>query len=70
MSLAGLFGVWAVSPFEELRGGLVPGGERAADLARELVCSDGSGNLRVIQRLERQASEDDCLTGRLQATRR
>ena len=126
-SMAGLFGVRAVSPFEELRGGLVLGGdglwakvrglldarggqeeirwrthadeqivrrrvgemltgerdarvriwmrvqlggERGADLARELGYSDGSGILRVIQRLERQAGADTCLAGKLQAARR
>jgi len=46
------------------------GGERAADLARELGYSDGSGILRVIQRLERQAGEDTSLAGKLKAARR
>ncbi len=46
------------------------GGECAADLVRELGCSDGSGILRVIQRLERQAGEDASLAGKLKAARR
>ncbi len=126
-SMAAMFGVKAVSPFKDLRGGLVLGGdglwervrgllddregheeirwrthadehsvrrqvgemltnetearvriwmrvqlggERAADLARELGYSDGSGILRVIQRLERQAGKDTSLAGKLKAARR
>jgi len=46
------------------------GGERAADLVRELDYPDGSGVLRVIQRLERQADEDAGLAGKLKAARR
>ena len=46
------------------------GGERAADLARELGYADGSGILRVIQRLERQAGEDTGLARKLQAAQR
>ncbi|MBN1342994.1 MAG: transposase [Phycisphaerae bacterium] len=126
-SMAGAFGVRVRSPFEDLRGGLVLGGEglwekvrgllddrqgheeirwrtradeqmvrrqvvdmvdretdarvriwmrvqlggeRSADLARELGYADGSGILRVIQRLESRARQDADLAARLEATRR
>jgi len=46
------------------------GGERAADRARERGYSDGSGILRVIQRLERQAGDDAGLAGKLKVARR
>ena len=41
------------------------GSERMSDLARELGYSDGSGVLRVVQRLEARAKEDQDLAAKL-----
>ncbi len=44
-------------------------GERPADLAREYGYADGSGVLRVVQRLDTAAAEDRGLQKRVNDTR-
>jgi hypothetical protein len=45
------------------------GGERMADIARELGYADGSGVLRVVQRLESASAQDKTLARRLATLR-
>lgn len=44
-------------------------GQRPADIARELDYADGSGVLRVVQRLDRAAETDRKLRKRLDSAR-
>lgn len=46
------------------------GGQRATDVARELGYADGSGVLRVVQRLESRAHRDADLAAKLDTVRR
>jgi len=46
-----------------------PAGQRPADIARELGYADGSGVLRVVQRLDRAAGENRSLRKRLDSAR-
>ena len=59
------FGQAVNSPFDDLRDGLVLGGERLKDLAAAFGYADGSGILCVVQRVDARSKQDPRLARRL-----